>query len=143
MLFNAYSERTKCPDCKAKIYILQVDFRRPFNCPHCSVLIRVSDVYQKTVRSVATLAAAVIAYWLTSRIWIAVLLWYPLLFVLLFFWYYFGKWWFPPQLVRSPKQAPTDGSVLGLSLTDAVDQSMNQPSQAMPPYTAADNRTGS
>lgn len=49
MFLNSYSERTKCPACKAKIRLEDVRFTPTFSCPACQEEIQVSPLYLRTL----------------------------------------------------------------------------------------------
>jgi hypothetical protein len=113
VLFHSYSERTACPACKAKIRMEDVKLTPAFSCPHCSASIAASDGYHRMVKSITALSALVIVYVLGFKLWVAMLLWYPVMFLLVCVWAYVVKYWIPPTLVRSVAK---DSSALGLKI---------------------------
>jgi hypothetical protein len=68
MFLNSYSERTKCPACKARVRLGDVRFTPTFSCPACSEEIQVSALYQKTLRITCWSLALFIAYILSADI---------------------------------------------------------------------------
>jgi predicted RNA-binding Zn-ribbon protein involved in translation (DUF1610 family) len=112
MLFNSYSERTKCPECHARVKLEDVKLARTFPCPHCGATVEVSDAYQRTMTWTVAILALLIPYLLGIRSWLVLaLLWCPSMFILFFLWAYAGKYLLPPKLVRSVVDRP---SILGL-----------------------------
>jgi uncharacterized paraquat-inducible protein A len=100
MLFNLYSERTKCPECKAKVRLDYVNLTPSFTCPTCEKEIRVSTLYQKTLRITSWTFALLIAYVLgRDTFWLVLLLWILFTVILTFLWAYVFKYWLPPKLV--------------------------------------------
>ena len=121
MLFNSYSERTKCPECKVKVRLEDVKFTPTFSCPACQAEIQVSALYLKALGRISMVLALFIAYILSAdilgqdRSWsamflLSVLLWslfsVILTAVLVFLWAYIVKYWLPPKLQR-PVPDPT------------------------------------
>lgn len=101
MLFSPYSERTKCPECKAKIRLDDIRFTPSFPCPTCQEEIRVSTLYQKTLRITSWTLALFIAYILgRDTFWLVMLWWILFTAILTFLWGYVFKYWLPPKLVR-------------------------------------------
>ena len=112
VLFNSYSDRTKCPECHTRVRLEDVKFTPAFPCPHCDATIGVSDIYQRTMIWTVAILALLLPYLLGARSWLLLaLLWCPSMFVLIFLWAYAGKYWLPPKLVRSVVDRP---SILGL-----------------------------
>jgi len=111
MLFNSYSERTKCPACKTKIRLEDVKFTPTFDCPHCGAVISISTLYQRTLTWVVAIVSLIVPFLFGAKYWLIALLWVPNMAILFFLWMYMGKYWLPPKLVRS---TVGDTSTLGL-----------------------------
>jgi|SRR5208282_1713019 len=132
----SYSERTKCPACKAKVRLEDVRFTPTFPCPACGEEIQVSPLYLKTLQRASMALALLIAYILAPDIvgWITVDredrwsamfllmagLWFlssiVLTAILTSLWAYAIKYWLPPKLhcaVADPN-APSHFQGLGL-----------------------------
>jgi hypothetical protein len=101
MLFNSYSERTKCPACRTKIRLEDVRFTPTFSCPACQEEIQVSPSYQKTWRIMSYCLGLLPAYILgRETFYLVLLLWVLFTFIIGFLWLYFVKYWVPPKLAR-------------------------------------------
>jgi hypothetical protein len=101
MLFNPYSERTKCPECNTRVGLNYVNFTASFPCPTCQEEIRVSSLYQKTLRITCWILALFIAYILgRDTFWLVMLWWILFTCILTWLWAYLVKYWLPPNLVR-------------------------------------------
>jgi hypothetical protein len=129
MFLNSYSERTKCPACKAKVRLENVRFTPTFSCPACQKEIQVSPLYLKTLWMTSSAVALFIAYVLGARIlgpdrfWLVtellvLLLWIPLAGILTgisaFLWAYVLKYWLPPMLLLPVPDPPSHFQGLGL-----------------------------
>ena len=110
-LFPSYADRTRCPDCHAKIRLQDVKLTPTFSCPHCQAVIGASNAYQRTMTWTGAIASLLIPYLLGAKYWLVLLLWVPIMSVLFFLWAYMGKYWLPPTLVRSVVEST---STLGL-----------------------------
>src|SRR5881409_2484148 len=115
MLFNSYSERTRCPECNAKIRLEKVNFMPSFSCPVCENEVRVSPSYQKMMRIASYSLGLLIAYALgQDKLWRVLLFWALCNSILMFPWAYVGKYWFPPKLEKcTPDPAHFQGLGLG------------------------------
>ncbi len=115
MLFNSYSERTKCPECKARVRLEDVRFTPTFSCPVCEKEVRVSTSYQKAMRIASWSLGLLIAYILgQDRLWLVMLFWILCSAILTFLWAYAGKYLLPPKLEKCiPDPAPFQGLGLG------------------------------
>ena len=101
MLFNSYSERTRCPECNTKIMLEKVNFLPSFSCPACENEIRVSPSYQKMMRLASYSLGLLIAYILgQDNIWLVMLFWILCTGIIAGLWAYVGKYWFPPKLEK-------------------------------------------
>jgi hypothetical protein len=114
MSFNSYSERTKCPECKARIRLEDVRFTATFSCPICEKEIRVSTLHQKTMKIGSWSLGLLISYTLgRDRLWLVMLFWIVSTAILTFLWAYAGKYLLPPKL---EKCIPGPASFHGLGL---------------------------
>jgi uncharacterized paraquat-inducible protein A len=97
----SYSERTKCPACNVKVRLEDVRFTPTFSCPACQEEIRVSTLYQRTLRIASWAVALLVAYILgRDTFWLVMLYWVLFTAILTFLWAYVLKYWLPPKLVR-------------------------------------------
>jgi DNA-directed RNA polymerase subunit RPC12/RpoP len=69
MLLNSYSERTKCPECRARVRLEDVKLTPTFPCPHCGAIVGASDTYQRTMICTVAILALLIPYLLEVRSW--------------------------------------------------------------------------
>jgi len=88
-----------------------VRFTPTFPCPLCEKEIRVSDIYQRTMRVASWSVGLVIPYIFGGRLWFLLLYWIPCSMAVLFLWAYAGKYLLPPKLLRCVAEYP---SILGL-----------------------------
>jgi hypothetical protein len=131
MFLNSYSERTKCPACKAKVRLEDVRFTPTFLCPACQKEIQVSTLYLKTLGMASSAVALLVAYIIGAHIpgpdrfwlvtWLLVLLlWVPLAliltFVSTFLWTYIVKYWLPPKLLLPVSDPDPPNHFQGLDL---------------------------
>src|SRR5438270_1637945 len=107
MLFNSYSDRTKCPACHSRVRLEDVKLTPAFPCPHCGVTIGISDTYRRTMTLTVATLALFIPYLLGASFWIMLLLWCPVMAILAFVWGYAGKYWLPPRLVLQLAEPPS------------------------------------
>jgi hypothetical protein len=136
MSFNLYSERTKCPECKAKVRLDYVRFTPTFKCPACQAEIQVSPLYLKILGRTSMALALFIAYILAPDVlgWITVDredrwsvmfllmtgLWFLfsmiLAAILSSLWAYIVKYWLPPRLLLPDRDPAPPGHFQGLGL---------------------------
>jgi len=109
-----YSDRTRCPDCLARVSIEAVKLGRVFSCPSCGKSICVSHRYRHAEDWISGMLGLVVSLLLTRILgvtyWVALLCWLPCTFVVAFLWAYIGIYFWPPRLECAIKR----GSVFGL-----------------------------
>lgn len=127
----SYSERTKCPACKAKVRLQDVKFTPTFSCPACQEEIRVSPLYLKALKITSAALALFPAYILgadilgqdqrrSSMFLLVAVLWLlfgmVLTFLLTFSWLCFGRYLLPPKLLRPVADRDDRSHFQGLGL---------------------------
>lgn len=114
-----YSDRTRCPACKAKVCLADVGLASTLLCTACHEEIQISPLYRRTQRIAVFALALLIAYiigahilgqrryWLVTEV-LVLALGVPFSFILTILWLAIGRYLFPPKLVRSvPDPEPT------------------------------------
>lgn len=127
MSVSLYSDRTRCPACKAKVCLVDVGLTPTFSCPACQEEIQISPLYHRTHRIAVCAFALLIAYavgahilgegryWLVTEV-LVLALGIPFSFILTLLWLAIGRYLLPPKLVRCVPDPDPPSHFQGLGL---------------------------
>ena len=97
---NTYSRRTVCPECHARIRLEDVRFTPSFGCPVCEKNIKVSALYQRTMRWIIFVVVGPVFWALGVKTWVLIVCWFPFAAFAIGLWTYAGKYLLSPRLER-------------------------------------------
>jgi hypothetical protein len=99
-LGGTYSPRVRCPGCESYVRLEDVKVAGSFRCPSCGRALRVSVGYQRGIALASMAIAFPVIYVLVLKTWWAVVLWFPISFLIGIPLTVVSKFVAPPRLER-------------------------------------------